>query len=414
MRYINFGSHRRLRDQGFSLVELMVAIVIGMLSMLAVLQVFTTFEEQKRVSTGGSESLEHGAITLNMLSTRIAQAGFGMMVPNVLDCLARASSEPLTATGADSDYQFRLRPLLITQGANGAPDRISIMYGTAPVITGGVDLIAPQNGSEADFQVSQSYGFDLRNKFIVSQPYSGSGARKDCTMREATEVSNVAPFVIKHASRFNYADSKVPAKSENNKSGGSGVAYEKGSKIYNLGKPVVPVYAVRNGSLFAGSPLLAEDQWELLLDNVVSLQAQYGFDTRAENVRNGTLVVDTFSETFLDADGDGVTLDSPGGDSDDWLRLGAVRIGLVVRTSQAEMAASRNVADCTATTTDTITFPWTYRDATNAVKTGLAVNISKEYDQNGNVTTRDDWRCYRYKAFETVVALRNMKWSLPK
>ena len=412
LRYRVSGPERSL---GLSLVELMVAIVIGMLSMLVVFQVFTTFEEQKRVSTGGSESLEHGAIALNMLASRIGQAGFGMMVPNTLDCLVRGSSEPIDPAGTDSNYTFRLQPVFITQGANGAPDQVSVIFGNSPMILGGVDLIEPQNGTEADFQVTDTYGFAPRHRFIVSQP--NSTPRKDCTLREATQVSNVSPFVIKHASRFRYTDNRQPEKSQNNKSGGSGIDYLRGAKVYNFGNLSTSIFAVREGHLLMGSPLVAPADWALMLDNVVSIQALYGFDTRAENTRNGTLVVDTYSETLIDADGDGTRIGFPqegDTDPDDWLRLGALRIGLVVRTSQAEMPASRDVTQCTATTNSTLSFSWPYRDAGGTNRVLQSVDVSKEYDIAGNQTERADWRCYRYKAFDTIVALRNIKWSLPK
>ena len=402
----------RVRTFGFSLVELMVAIVIGMLSMLVVLQVFTTFEEQKRVSTGGSESLEHGAIALNMLASRLGQAGFGVVVPNLLDCLVRASAEPEGAVGADSNFTFRLRPAFIDQGAGGAPDQVSIVFGSSPIL-GGVDLITSHDGSESDFEVTDTYGFAPRGKFIVSQPYSGSGVRRDCSLREATQVS-AAPAVIKHASRYEYNDGRQPLKSKNNRQGGSQQAYLRGAKIYNFGNPSTSIFTVRDGHLLMGSPTAGPADWAVLLDNVISLQAVYGFDTRAEAVRNDSLVVDTFSETFIDADGDGVTINSPGGDADDWLRLGALRVGIVVRTSQAEMPPSRDPDQCTATTQATIEFPWAYRDVGGAEKTALTVNVSREYDINGAERTRADWRCYRYKAFDTVVALRNIKWNLPK
>ena len=403
----------RVRSLGFSLIELMVAIVIGMLSMLVVLQVFATFEEQKRVSTGGSESLEHGAIAVNMLASRIGQAGFGVVVPNLLDCLVRATAEPEAAPATDANYTFRLRPAFIDQGANGAPDQVSIVFGTSPIL-GGVDLVAGQDGSEADYQVTDTYGFSPRGKFIVTQPYSGSGVRRDCSLREVTQISNSAPYVIKHASRYEYNDGRRPPKSKNNRQGGSQQDYLRGAKIYNFGNPTLAIFAVRDGHLLMGSPTEAPANWAVLLDNVISLQAVYGFDTRAEAARNETLVVDTFSETFIDADGDGVTINSQGGDADDWLRLGALRVGIVVRTSQAEMPASRNADECTATTQNTITFPWTYRDAGGAEVNGRTVNLTREYDINGAERTRADWRCYRYKAFDTVVALRNIKWNLPK
>ena len=37
---------------GFSLVELMVGLVIGLMATLVIMQVFSTFEGQKRTTTG--------------------------------------------------------------------------------------------------------------------------------------------------------------------------------------------------------------------------------------------------------------------------------------------------------------------------------------------------------------------------
>ena len=42
------------KQKGLSLVELMVALVIGMLTTLVIMQVFTVFEDQKRATTGSA------------------------------------------------------------------------------------------------------------------------------------------------------------------------------------------------------------------------------------------------------------------------------------------------------------------------------------------------------------------------
>lgn len=419
-----------ISQKGFSLVELMVAVVIGLLTTLAVLQVFVSFEEQKRVSTGGAESLEHGAIGINILSTQIGQAGFGMMIPTTLDCRTYATDEPkrdasgvlLDPAATDQDYMFRLRPITITQGALNAPDQISVAYGTSPMILGGVKLVGEYDGTEADLLVADTYGFAPRDRIIIAQPMlSTDTTRHDCSLREVTRVITVPTFILEHDSRYDYRPDEdpdvIPNFSEKNKAGGNTrpdgtkISFNTSAKVFNFGTLVSPVYSVQNNTLIAGTTTTNGDP---LIDNVVTLQAQYGFDTRAPNTRADTLVVNQYSEVFLDADGDNIggelptsNQDTSFSDPDDWESLGAIRIALVVRTSQAEIPeeAKSDSALCTATTTPTITFPWSYKDASGNDQTSLTINITGG---------RTDWRCYRYKSYETVVALRNIKWSLPR
>ena len=47
---------------GFSLVEIMVALVIGMLGIIVMMQVFAMFEAQKRTTTGGDDAISSGSI----------------------------------------------------------------------------------------------------------------------------------------------------------------------------------------------------------------------------------------------------------------------------------------------------------------------------------------------------------------
>jgi len=71
---------------GFSLVELMVAMVIGLLAIIVMMQMFSVFEEQKRTTTGGDDALSSGAIALNSMQQDIEQAGWGLSSVRVLGC----------------------------------------------------------------------------------------------------------------------------------------------------------------------------------------------------------------------------------------------------------------------------------------------------------------------------------------
>ena len=58
MRFNQKYPNRRGRYMvGFSLVELLVALIIGLLGIVVMMQVFRVFEEQKRTTTGGDDAI---------------------------------------------------------------------------------------------------------------------------------------------------------------------------------------------------------------------------------------------------------------------------------------------------------------------------------------------------------------------
>ena len=70
---------------GFSLVEIMVALVIGMLGIIVMMQVFAMFEAQKRTTTGGDDAISSGSIALYSLQRDIQHAGWGISAINTAD-----------------------------------------------------------------------------------------------------------------------------------------------------------------------------------------------------------------------------------------------------------------------------------------------------------------------------------------
>ncbi|HEY1147038.1 MAG TPA: prepilin-type N-terminal cleavage/methylation domain-containing protein, partial [Pseudoduganella sp.] len=68
--------HRRPR--GFSLVELMVAVVVGMLAVIFATRLLVTSEQQKSAAVGGSDSMQNGMLAMFQINTDAAQAGWGI------------------------------------------------------------------------------------------------------------------------------------------------------------------------------------------------------------------------------------------------------------------------------------------------------------------------------------------------
>jgi type IV pilus assembly protein PilW len=101
------------RPRGFTLVEVMVAMVIGMIGIIIMMQVFASAEGQKRTTTGTGDAQSNGAMAIYTLQRDIREAGYGFNAMNALGCalalpapasrtltqLAPVIINPLTAAG---------------------------------------------------------------------------------------------------------------------------------------------------------------------------------------------------------------------------------------------------------------------------------------------------------------------------
>lgn len=384
------------KNRGLSLIELMVGVVIGMIAIIIIMQVAITFEGQKRTTVGTAGAMDEGAVGLFTLRKEIQSAGYGMADPDILACLVQAHEARFDNLATAADFSFSIFPVLITQGVAGAPDSITVNYSSSPMLATAASLIQNFPGDETtNLKLNNRYGFNAGDVVILANPTvlapsppSPAGTRQ-CSMYQVTALPAAAGETdeVKHelAQYVNSAGATVPSRF--NKSGGLGIAYPANTtKIFNLGgNPVSSVFSIVNNQLVFQDQLTGAPTPLVLLDNVISFQAQYGFDTRPGAQTN--LQVTQFSDTVIDADGSGVA-----GNSDDWMRLGAVRVAIVVRNKYPE----RPDATTGLCNTTTNVPAWTWGSIPEAVL---------------DPTDTDEWKCYRYKVFESVIPLRNMFWK---
>lgn len=117
-------NHRR--EQGFTLVEIMVAMVIGMMGIIIMMQMLSLFEGQKRTTTGGNDAQNAGAIAMYSLQQNLQQAGY---------CF---SASPPTAGGV------ALRPVMVNVATlNGIRD----INTDTVVVSFGNDACPPESAS---------------------------------------------------------------------------------------------------------------------------------------------------------------------------------------------------------------------------------------------------------------------------
>jgi len=358
---------QRGRSRGMSLVELLVAAAIGIIASLAIFQVFAVFEGQKRTTTSGGEAQTSGTLALFTLERELRQAGYGINNLDFLGCKIQGRD-----AASATNFTLELIPVKITQGALGAPDTITMMYGSGELLPNPASITQNMPSASSDFKVSNRYGFQEGDIVIAAE------AGKDCTLSQVSNLPgapNPTDQVIHNPGTYTDPNTGAQKDIRYNPSAfppGSGISYTTNAKLFNIGSlPANNIYSVQNGQLTLQQALFGAvpPGTNPLYDNIVQLQAQYGKDTDS----NG--VVDVFDEI------------TPATTAD-WAQVLAVRVAVVARSGlyekeEVSLATIRLWED--SATAPTTTGPvWTL--------------------------TADD-RHYRYKVFQTVVPLRNMIWK---
>ena len=394
------------RPRGFSLVELMVSVVIGLLALLFATRLVISGEANKDAAVGGSDSMQNGMLAMFSLSGDASTAGWGLNDRTVAGCNTTFSDQRgyqlLGAKLGGAD----ITPLaaVVIQSNGTAPDVISFNSGSANAGVGSIGMNADYGGESYVVSAIRSpYGYNPGDVLVVA-PQTPD---RPCTIMQMAglnpAVGHDAEFLLAGGAQYRYnpAASMVQGYAKN-------VTF-----MYNLGQPDrlhFHTWSVQNGILMLRATDLAgaEQSGTSVADNIVSIKAQYGFDNRAlpnydpNPAGNGTQMVATstgmqttvWSATMMDADNDGVN-----GGPGDYQRIAAVRIAVVARSKTVEKP--RPGADCTATTVMPTVF-------SNAVPNGVtAVPMTVDVAVAGDPV---DWKCYRYRVFETIVPILNAQY----
>lgn len=367
------------RDRGFSLVEVMVALVIGLLAMIVVLQVFWLSEGSKRTSTSGGDAQQSGALALYQIQRDLLQAGYGMNSMPMLGCTLRGydAGPPVRDPIPPSVFV----PVFIAQGAGNASDTLTISYGNDDIQTTPATLTQANNGTNVNYQVTTKLGFDLMDLIVVTE-----AGNPDCTLAQVNNIPPPTSSVIIHNTGVNNP--------RYNKASGIGISYNVGALVYNLGQlPVSDIYTVVAPSAASPSGVLtiqnsiSDAVAAPLADGIINLQAEYGAD---DGVNDGT--VSRASYVANDGIVDHWTTVNPTTPAG-WGQIIAVRVVVVARSSLREKI-NRTTGACDATAN----MPSWSGSATSP--------ITLSDDSDGT-----SWRCYRYKTYEATVPLRNMIWK---
>jgi type IV pilus assembly protein PilW len=369
------STSERRRAAGFTLIELMVGVMLGLLASLAVTHVLVNSEGQKRTTTSGSDAQVNGALALSTLERAIKPAGYGFAaVPVAVGCPLKAyfnGAQIVTLNG----YPFptALAPLVITDGAAGAPDTIRILASGKTSYSVPLRIASPGYAPPAlSFPVASVRGVE-KGDLLVAVASTSAAPAIPCEMFQATANPGTAAEVARADNAWNASS----------KPGGN---FPESGALINLGAPIDTTYSIATGGLTVRSLKIASDANSTpsypaaneVFPNIVQLQAFYGKDTNADGS------VDLWNASVPTT-------------SAEWQQVMAVRLAVVARSTQYEKdeVTSANLS-------------WDVGNAgtvTGSAACGSSKCVAIKID------TLADWKHYRYKVFETVIPLRNMLWN---
>lgn len=281
-------------ERGFSLIELLVGVVLGMIAVIVVMQVFSLSERGQRTATSGDEAQTNGAIAIAQLQRDIRQSGHG------------AAN-------------------LVLAGCNLTLPTARVLNTLGPVTVNHADIPVGDAGSDTLLVVYSSGNGAPEGDRINSEPdavtYSVATASAFSINDRVIAANQVRPAPC------NLLMDRVSAQPV-----GANVAVATGAvgiqdTLFNWGlSPKILAYAVRNGRLTQCDLMvndcsaLTAQAWVEIIDNVVNLRAQYGRDTSAAP---SDCSVDIFDQTTPST-------------ANQWARMSAVRFAITTVSGQKE------------------------------------------------------------------------------
>ena len=372
-----------------TLIELMVALVIGLVTTLAVTNLLITGENHKRTTTSTNDAEQTGAYATYALDKVVRGAGSAIAQSafptdrGILGCKLNAAAIFPRTTPFPAPFEnflpgatatLTVAPLLIAQNQSDAGSDVLVVMGGSGA-AGGVSRQITNGGSATTIALDNTVGFANNDVALVSQ----SGV-VDCLLEEVATITSptlnvggttyytangtTTNLATLTANTSSYVTPIGNAASNNIQFMLFGVGADRTLYSYDL---------LQNLQLVGGS---GGDVAQAIADGVVQMNAIYGIDT------TGTGVFGAWAGPG-DAGWDITTvMASPA----QMKQIISVRIALVMR---GEYYDKNTVSPTTLT-----------------LFNGLVNGGGTSLQQTVNLSANDQH--YRYRVFEFTVPLRNM------
>lgn len=404
-------------QRGFGLIELMVAMVIGLVASLAIFQTFSASEERKRTTTSGSEGLQSAIFALGYLERMVGNAGYGMVavsdptfrsVTRIIDVAAGSfslsSARPpvpefsVGCRAAVNGVNTRIAPIIVTSGGGAlVSDTITVMAANTATVPMPVATIpVGVNLGISSIVVRSTYGYAVGDWVLVYEQSNAAAVNPGvlrpvaCTMARIVALPD-APNVS--SARINLDRPIAQALSV--------------GAVSNLGQApnITRIGVDANSRLTALDLLTPGATAQVIAENVIAMKVQVGVDVGGDDIIDRWMNPPVAEATWtnpMNPPPDFAISALPVAVAPPAIHQAkALRIGVLVRSPQFERPdASGNCVTSPAGPFDVL-----------PAKAGAAAQRIADMPTSGAYTLAGDQRCFRYNTVSALVPLRNQLMS---
>lgn len=281
--------NNRRAQGGFTLVEMMVAVLIGLILSAGVIQIFISSRQSYRVQEGLSRLQENARAAMGFLVREVRMAGF-------TGCYRGAPTSIENILNTPNDYSWGTSNMLggndASSGSTWSPALDASLSGS--VLPGtdvinirhmgsdSIDLVSPYNNSAQLFADTYN-GLNLGDVVMVTDCSKGSVFQ---LTNIATNSGNGAKYDLVHSNSSPYNPGNSTPLLANSYGPGSEVARMVNEVFYigdsksNTNVPALYRRSLQNNG--NGSAMTDEE----LVDNVENMQLLYGVDTDNDGSAN--------------------------------------------------------------------------------------------------------------------------------
>jgi len=421
----------RTRASGFTLVEIMIGLLIGLIGIVVIMETYAVSEGYRRTTTSGSDAQVNGAIAMYLMQRELRIAGYNLQPYIANQC----TTVVLWYDNLGKSKWLRFVPVEInpTGIPAGDPntDVLLVAYGNADTSVAGISASQKVNSTDPfDIKVN-STSFRNGDYAFSLEPSSVAGGTPSCVLHELTNVPNASgncgqvqppsPQLEHKAAQYkSFSNGCQVTQATHNSAIGikdpNGVPVpmlDSKGQIFNMGgAPSAKIYAIRNGNLtycdtFTTFDCTDPNNYVVLVNDIVSMRAVLGGDF-VGSPPPGTTALGMLGDGSIDQ-----WSRNAYGSANDVRRTVAIAIELTAKSGLREKSSSGNPdpVACDATKAPNLpdnaqTADWyaSYVPLAAGSLAGAGIDLSQSDPQG-------QWKCYRYKLFQSVIPLRNLLWN---
>jgi len=349
--------HSRRSQRGMNLVEVLVALVLGLLVSVVALGSAQSFSGISRNQTGQGSALASASVALDALRQDIQLSGLGFFSDTSPLCPRINASFNGDLIGDGQGFA----PLAMTAQGTGS-DRIELVHAGDVTAGSAFKLLASMSQPMAPVMVRSGVQIQTGDAVLLSN----AAANQPCTLASAGTLTAVAGGRIELA--FNVPGGFTPADWGNAFS--DLPSYSEQASLSVLRSLNWIRYELSADRLEREDVLTG--QRSVIARGIVQMRAQYGLAATS---------TDNMIDSWVDAQSGG------GLSAGDWSRLRALRVAVVAVNGEPQRPDTNGQCDATA--------------VAPALWPG----------ESAAVTQRAQWQCSRYRVWSTWVALPNLQWG---